>query len=392
MSQHKIKMRRVYDVVIVGGGAVGISAALALAQCGKTILIIEKRKVLPIPSSIDDKTLALSYASMKIYEALGIKSLFNEKAALIKQVQITQQGYFGSCRLDHQKQGVEALGVVIGAQDLECTLYQALPQYPAIKILQTEKELDFQLLNDRWKIEENEATLLIAADGVNSALRKKAFIDCEEIEYGHYAIALNIQFKNKLPNIAIERFLKNGAIALLPWKGDWVTCVWTLQKEEALAMNALDDAGFKIQCEQALGKAFSTIQAMSRRIVYPLKMTLAKNAWGARFLLMGNAAHTLHPIAAQGLNLSLRDIWQLRAQLRQDFLNETDLGSQKFLEKYQQARERDQQRVIFATDKIAKIMANQRLPAYWRAMGITLFDMLSIIRDPFTRYGMGLVG
>lgn len=384
-------MTKQYTVVIIGGGAVGASAALALAQCGKTVLVIEKRKFSSIPSSIHDKTLALSYASVKIYEALGIKSLFNEKAALIKQVQVTQQGQFGSCRLEHRKQGVEALGIVIGAHDLECALYQALEQYPAVKILQTEQDLEPQLLGDRWEIEGNEATLLIASDGVHSTLRKRAFIDCEEIEYGHYAIALNIRLKNMLPNIATERFLKNGAIALLPWKDGWVTCVWTLQKEDAMAMNALDDEGFKMQCEQALGNAFSTIEAMSRRVIYPLKMTLARNAVGARLLLMGNAAHTLHPIAAQGLNLSLRDIWQLRAQLKQDFLNNNDLGSQKFLEKYQRSREADQQRVIFATDKIAKIMANQRLPAYWRAMGITLFDTFPMIKGPFIRYGMGYI-
>lgn len=386
-------MKRQYDVFIVGGGAVGVSAALALAQCGKTVLLIEKRKLSSLSfSSIHDKTLALSYASIKIYEALGIKSLFNEKAALIKQVQVTQQGQFGSCRLDHQKQGVEALGVVVGAHDLEKALYQALEQCSGITLLQTDEDLYPELLFDKWEYGENQASLLIASDGVNSTLRKRAFIDCEEIDYGHYAIALNIRLKNMPPNVATERFLKNGAIALLPWKERWVTCVWTLQKEEAMALNALEDHDFKEQCEQALGNVFSTIEAMSKRMIYPLKMTLARNAFGARFLLMGNAAHTLHPIAAQGLNLSLRDIWQLRSQLRQDFSGNSDLGSQDFLQKYQRAREADQRRVIFATDKIAKVMADDRLPAHWRAVGITLFDIFSAIRDPFTRYGMGLTG
>jgi 2-octaprenyl-6-methoxyphenol hydroxylase len=385
-------MTKQYVFIIMGGGAVGASAALALAQCGKTVLLIEKRKNASRFSSIHDKTLALSYASIKIYETLGIKSLFHEKAAMIKQVQVTQQGQFGSCRLDHQKQKVEALGVVVGAHDLEYALYQALEQCPAVTLLQTEKDLYPELLEDKWKIEENEAALLIASDGVNSTFRKRAFIECEEIEYGHYAIALNIRLKNMPPNVATERFLNNGAIALLPWKEGWTTCVWTLQKEEAIAMNALDDACFKVQCEKALGNAFSTIQAMGQRMMYPLKMTLAKNAFGARFLLMGNAAHTLHPIAAQGLNLSLRDIWQLRSQLKQDFLDDSEVGSQNFLEKYQRAREADQRRVIFATDKIAKIMANERFPAYWRAMGITLFDMFSVIKDPFIRYGIGCLG
>lgn len=384
-------MTKQFDVFIVGGGAVGASAALALAQCGKTVLLIEKKEFTPTTSSIHDKTLALSYASMKIYETLGLPSLFNEKTALIKQVHITQQGQFGSCRLDHRKQGVEALGVVVGAYDLEKALYQVVERCSAITIWQTKKELELQLLQDKWIIEENEAPLLIAADGAQSMLREKAFIDCEEIDYDHYAIAWNLQLKKMPPNVAVERFLANGAIALLPWKDGWTTCVWTLPKEEAMALNALEEAAFKVRAEQALGKAFSTIQAMGRRILYPLKMTLAKNAFGARFLLMGNAAHTLHPIAAQGLNLSLRDIWQLRTQLRHNSMATIDMGSQGFLAQYQQAREADQQRVIFATDKIAKIMANKRVPAYWRAMGITLFDTFSMIRDHFARYGMGVV-
>ncbi len=385
-------MKKQYDVIIVGGGAVGASVALAIGQCNRQVLLIEKRSLDHIrPTlSMNEKTLALSYSSIKIYEALGVLKFFIDKSVSINEVHVTQQGQFGSCRLNHKEQGVDQLGAVVGAHDLEFAIYQTLKACPFVTLMQADEPLQLQRHLNHWEGQDCQAPLLIASDGAQSSLRNKVFIQCNETDYQHCALALNMKMSKMPKGLALERFLDEGAIALLPWQNDWMTCVWTLKKDEAALAMALSDNEFKVKCEQVLGKMYSNIEEMGTRSIYPLQMKLAKNQFSSRFLLMGNAAHSLHPIAAQGLNLSLRDVWQLRSQLRQDPTHLVDMGTEAFLQEYDNKRKADQNRIIRTTSNIASIMANQRVPALLRAMGITLLDTLLPLKIPFTKLSMGL--
>jgi 2-octaprenyl-6-methoxyphenol hydroxylase len=387
------------DCVIVGAGTVGLSLAIAFAQAGYTVTVLERAKTQPsniLP--LNQRTLALSYASFRILETLGVWQHLKETVVPIKQVEVSVQGQFGACRIQHQELGVETLGYVVGLNNLETALLSCAKKLEKIKILQPATLVETKRTESAWQLaihheaslKTMEAKLLVAAEGTESKLREKEGISCRKYEYSHAAIMLNVQFKARLPFAAIERFLKKGALAFLPWQEDLATFVFTIPKTEAADYMALSEEEFINVCQKALGFSYGKIVSLGKRIVVPLSMLLADRQIANRFLLMGNAAHTLHPIAAQGLNLSLRDIWQLRSQLL-IAREHCDLGNRAFLESYQQARESDQKRIIFATDKIARFMSGGPLPMWLRAKGMFLFDCMIPLKNQFSRYSLGLI-
>lgn len=386
-----------YDCVIVGGGAVGASLALALGQQKYKVLLLEKNAQFSNESDTDARTIALSYASLQIYRQMNVWEKLIARAIPIQKVLVTVQGQYGTCRLESEKQGVAALGYVVGLRELEQALYEALSAEPNVQILRPATLVYRSCAPDAWHLKIQQAhenltvkcKLLIAADGVMSHLRQEQSIPQLKKEYEHYAVMANIQIVSKQPFTAYERFLPQGAIALLPWQKDLYTCIWTTSCEEAEMLVQLNSAQFLQKCQRQWGSRIGLMQAVSKRNYFPLQMQLASQQESARFLLMGNAAHSLHPIAAQGLNLSLRDIWQMRSQIIK--ASETvDIGSAIFLNEYTQARKTDQNRIIFATDVIARTMSSGLMPGWMKAAGITLFDCLSPLKNKFTRMGMGL--
>lgn len=376
-----------YDGVIVGGGIVGATLALALAQLGMRVLLLE-RQMPTFTDEVDERTLALSYASAYIYSQLGIWE--NLEFVPIQKVKVCVQGKPNLSCLRAEKLNLPALGYMVSANQLTQIIYQQLAAWK-VEVICAQIE-EQQSYPEQWRLKvasDQEkrwlnSKLLIAADGGDSQLRKKQGILCHSKDYHHCAIMANVQLDEE-PYCAWEQFLVNGAIALLPWKDGYFTCVWTTHTALADLQN-LNDEAFREVCQKQLGERFGKIKKVGKRWCYPLVMQIAKVQHGARFLLMGNAAHQLHPIAAQGLNLSLRDIWQLTNQVKKNY--PCDMGTSTFLEAYMNQRMIDQQRVIFATDKIATFLASDRLAMNVRALGLTLFDVL--FKQPFTHYGVGL--
>lgn len=386
-----------YDCVIVGGGAVGASLALALSQLKYHVLLLEKKTPHLGVQDIDARTLALSYSSYHILQTLGVWEQLAQRAVPIQKVHVSIQGKFGSCRLDCQQQKLNALGYVVGFDDLEMALYQQLGQMETAKVLRPATIQARESSPWGWTLsiatptqtDKIRCRLLVAADGVDSLLREEQSIPFRKKGYGHFAIMNNVRILSHQSYIATERFLDQGAIALLPWREGYATCIWTMDKVQAQKLTELNDEKYMQICQHQLGGRIGKLQAIGKRVSFPLLMRLATQQISSRFLLMGNSAHSLHPIAAQGLNLSLRDIWQIRSQIlkAKEFC---DIGSTSFLSEYVKLREDDQDRVIFATDKIARFMSGGPLPTWLRALGITLFDCLTPLKRQFTHLSMGL--
>ncbi len=389
-----------YDCAIVGAGTVGLSLAIALAQCGYRVVVLEKEDTPPLPTPpIEQRTLALSYASVRILDMLGVWEPLVKPAVPIEQVVVSVQGQYGTCRIRHQECGVEALGYVVGLSTLEDALLQKCQTLEHVTILKPTFLQEYHRSAEDWQLtlitEEKKqalaARILIAADGTHSVLRQSQGIASRQFMYDHFALMMNVRFEAKESCTAIERFLPQGAIALLPWQADLATCVLTLQQDQAQSWMSLSDGELIARCQKQLGFAYGKIVALGKKAAIPLTMSLAEKQMSPRFLLMGNAAHTLHPIAAQGLNLSLRDIWQIRSQLLKYRAHPCDLGAEHFLQEYVEAREPDQKRIIFATDKIARFMAGGPLPTWVRAKGMLLFDCLAPLKNQFSRYSLGLL-
>jgi 2-octaprenyl-6-methoxyphenol hydroxylase len=383
---------RKFDCVIVGGGMVGASLALALGRLNYQILLVEQQLGKTPTCDENARTIALTMSSVAIYQQLQVWPQLAKQAVAIQEVLVTVQKQFGSCRLKATDQQVDALGYVLAVHEVEAALYSALQELPNVTLARGwQLQAQQQHASTWWltianveQTEQIETNLLVAADGAGSALARMRAINFEKIHYDHQAIMVNLQFNSKQPGLAIERFLANGAIAVLPWRNGLATCVWTIKDPQAIM--AMSDEEFIAACQAQLGARSGLVKAVGRRHCLPLNMQLANLQVAHRCVLMGNAAHSLHPIAAQGLNLSLRDIWQFCSLLP----DQVDLGEAAFLEKYLQQRRTDQSRVIFATDKIARFMTKGPLPTWVRAMGITLFDSLTPIKQRFTQLSMGV--
>lgn len=385
----------IYDCVIVGAGAVGASLAVALGRLGLQVLLLEKKAPLFKEESVDSRTIALSYASSRIYEALDVWDRIQPYSVPIQSVHVCVKGQFGSTCLKPSREHA-VLGYVVGIDTLEKQLLAELATLQNVRLLQPACIQARENFENTWrlqilvedKIEEVSTYLLVASDGVNSVLREEQSIHTHTQEYDHYAVLTNLCFDATHPFRAYERFLEQGAIALLPWRENIATCIWTTNQAHAQHLLALEDDAFVLACQEQFGYRLGRFLKVGKRHFFPLHMKLASQQSSVRFLLMGNAAHNLHPIAAQGLNLSLRDVWQVRKQAIS--ANQAHLGSQAFLSEYHQAREGDQSRIIFATDKIARYLSGGVLPAWLRAAGITLFDCIAPLKQKFTSLSMGL--
>lgn len=387
-----------YDAVILGGGVVGATLALMLAQNQYQVLLIEKNSPQPLAEELSARTVALSYASIRILESLQVWQALQQRAMPIKEVAVSVAGRFGRSHLEAKQQGVEFLGQVVTFVELEQALFAALAHLPNVQILRPAILNAYQASEHAWDltIMHHDAKLpvktrlLVAADGLHSTLRTALAIPVNKSDYGHFAVMSNIVCEGMPSHTAIERFLPNGAIALLPWQNNLVTCVLTVTEDRQRTLLQMQETDYLRTCQEALGSRYGKLVRLGKRVALPLAMQVAQQQIGNRFLLMGNAAHSLHPIAAQGLNLSLRDIWQLKKQLTRS-PDPIDLGGAQFLANYQSARGGDQRRIIFATDKIAKYLSGGPLPMELRALGITLFDSFWPAKKLFAHYSMGLM-
>lgn len=386
-----------FDCVIVGGGLVGITFALMLQQLNYQVLVVEKSLPPDPQEDFHARTIALSHASQQIFSQLGIGPKLLARTVPIKKVWVTVKGHLGSSQLQSHYPNIPDLGCVAGFYELENILYEVFLQQAPQGVLRPATLGDIVSCPDGWHLtllgETNlpkiHTRLLVAADGMHSALRQLLQIPVQRYEYNHFALMTNVQLKGRHPFTAVERFLRQGAIALLPWREPYQTCVWTVGAQEKMALQGLTEAAFLKACQEQLGMRYGQLTACSARVCVPLQMQIATQQIAHRFLLLGNAAHSLHPIAAQGLNLSLRDIWQIRTQLLKKS-ERADLGAPYFLNEYLANRKSDQQRIVFATDKIARFMSGGPLPPALRAAGMTIFDCLTPLKTAFTHYSLGL--
>lgn len=378
-----------YNCVIIGAGAVGSTLAIALAKLNYRVLVLDKKELPPLQSN--SKTIALSYASYAILSALEVWPHFDSPIP-IRDVLVTVKGAFGSTCLNQKDK--QPLGFVLGLPALEHGLAKAMLALENIIVLRPQELRSFQR-NEKWHLEipgqdRVSCDLLVSAEGIYSSLRDAHFIQVQKKDYGHIALVCQVQLDKQHENLAYERFLPQGTIALLPWYDDQFTLVWSLSQDKAQQMKALSDADFITNAQAALGHRLGKIQQVFNRNSFPLQMQMACNQSGSRFLLIGNSAHSLHPIAAQGLNLSLRDIWQIRSQILKSAQFDLDLGSTAFLEEYIQARAIDQNKMMAMTDFLAEWVSG-KMPTVLKGIGLNLFDSIKPLKKQFTYFGMGLV-
>ncbi len=386
------------DVLIIGGGLVGASLACALENSGLSVQIVE---AIPYKSdlqpSYDDRTVALSWGSRCIFEGMGIWDAVADRVEAIKTIHISDKGHFGATRLRHEEENVEALGYVAENRVLGEVLYQRLQQNNHIELHCPAELKSVDQKDDRVVaiIKKNKkevvvsARLLVAADGVVSHVRDLLHIGSSVQDYGQSAVIANVTPAVKHNNIAYERFTDQGPIAFLPMTRNRCSVVWTVPVSQADELMKLGDEDFLHLLQQRFGFRLGRFEKVGKRQVYPLKLIETTQVVRNRVVIVGNAAHTIHPVAGQGFNLALRDI----AMLTELIATAADAGDSKLLQSYVEQREDDARRVYRFTDSLVKIFSNSSAPlGHLRAAGLVAVGLVPQLRHQLARQSMGLSG
>lgn len=386
------------DIVISGGGPVGLMLAIGLAQKGFQVVLAELYQPVDsleqVKNSFDGRVLALSHGSRLILEEIGVWQALSEFVTDIEHVHVSQKGYLGITKLHASEAQVPALGYSIQSSDLGKVLWERACTEDAITILCPASLSDFtqdeQRVQAQIQVEgevvQVSAKFIIGADGTDSQVRKVLALPIEEKFYHAYGVIAKIETEQHPQGWSYERFTEQGPVALLPMQGHFHKAVMVCPEEQVEEVKALSDGAFIERFSEKMGERLGRFTSVSQRMAYPLKETYVPQMVVGRAVLMGNASHTQHPVAAQGLNLGIRDIGEFLTGLQQ----RDDLDSTEFLQSYAQSRKADHQKVMGLTDSLIQVFQHTSpLVGHLRGVGLMAMQAAPKLRKRFTRFAMG---
>ncbi|WP_313239212.1 2-octaprenyl-6-methoxyphenyl hydroxylase [Stutzerimonas kunmingensis] len=385
------------SLAIIGGGLVGASLALALQdgarERGWRIHLIEPFEPgHDYQLSYDARSTALSYGTRLIYQRLGLWERIAERAEPILRIHVSERGSFGAARLDCTREGVEALGYVVENAWIGHCLWQALDDQVVVRHCPAEVErLEPGATGYRLSFTDGqqlECDLTVLADGGRSGLREQLGIQVSRRPYGQTALIANITPGKPHGGLAFERFTEHGPMALLPLQDDRCALVWTRSQADAARLAQEHEAVFLGELQEAFGYRLGALQQVGARHLYPLTLIEAEEQVRSGLVVLGNAAHSLHPIAGQGYNLSLRDVEALSvALLRSD----AALGDLAVLQEYARRQRFDQRVTVGFSDQVTRLFGDSgRLVAAGRNLGLLGLDLMPAAKRWFARQAMGL--
>ena len=397
------------EVIIVGGGMVGLSLALMLAKTNIAVKLLEAIKypnyddanLAPYHSSFDARNSALSRRSVQIYQGLGLWNALQAHATPILEVNITEQGGFGKARLKADQEKVESFGQVIENAWLGRVLLTEVKQQPLIELIDgvqvtsLTQDAEFAYIEAQRGdyTHKLQSKLVIAADGRDSFCRQALGIGASVHDYDQVAIVTTVQTSKPHAHVGFERFSPLGPLALLPLPGEYRrSVVWPVKKgTEGEWLGDENDQHFLDALQQTYGDRAGKFQKTGKRFSFPLSQVLAEKQAVGRVVLMGNAAHTIHPVAGQGFNLCMRDAYVLVRYLKEQLEQNADVGDVSMLQDYEKSRLTDQKRVIKFCDSVVRGFSNQNpVLKFIRNSGLVAFETIPGFKPLVASYAMGL--
>ncbi|TBV11886.1 2-octaprenyl-6-methoxyphenyl hydroxylase [Stutzerimonas kirkiae] len=385
-------------LAIIGGGMAGASLALALQagarQRGWTLHLIEPfAPGASYQPSYDARSTALSHGSRLIYERLGVWPVIAERAEPIRHIHVSERGRLGVTRLHAGQERVPALGYVVENAWLGHCLWQALDsrcvQLHCPEQVQTLAPVEgggYRLVLRQQG--ELECALAVLADGGRSDLREQLGIGVRRSPYGQSALIANVTPGKSHAGMAFERFTDEGPLALLPLQDNRCALVWSRPPEQAERLAGLPAAAFLDELQQAFGYRLGGFRQVGSRHLYPLELIEAEEQVRSGLVVLGNAAHSLHPIAGQGYNLSLRDAWALAETLLHSPAAPGELAA---LQDFQRRQARDQWLTVGASDHLTRLFGDSaRGLGIARSMALSALDLLPPAKHWLARQAMGL--
>lgn len=396
-----------FDITIVGGGMVGISLALMLAKELPPNIHIALLESFPLPQagelshqpSFDARSTALAAGSRRLFESIDVWSALSPHLTPIRQVHVSDRGHFGGLVMQGSDYGLEALGYVVENAWLGKVLAANLRQ-SRVRLFAPCEVAALKPRAEGYRLElasgENlDAGLLILADGVESSLRERLGIASDTQNYNQVAIVANVLANQAHKGVAFERFTNAGPIALLPMgeaeSARQSALIWTQPEAAAEDLLKASEGEFLASLQQRFGYRQGQFVGLSQRHSYPLKLVQSREQIRRHLVVMGNAAHSLHPVAGQGFNLALRDCAALSRVLAAANTASEALGELSVLERYLAAQAADQAITIQLSHQFVRLFSTKN-PAFslLRALGFAGLDMVPAAKQAFARQTMGM--
>ena len=387
------------DVAIVGGGLVGLCAALVMQHPARRVTVLEARGLeVPRASGLDARSIVLSASSARIFQALGIWQRLAAEATPVRFIHVSSRGRWGVTRLRAEDYRLEALGYVIENHNLARVLLEAAAESKRIKLVDG---AEFSALSAtdparveylrRGRRQSVDASLVLVADGAESAAREALGIGHETIDYGQSAVVFNVEVGKPQAGAAYERFTDEGPLAMLPLGGKRYACVWTMSPRRAASLGDLGDDDFGAALQACFGFRLGPLERIGERVTIAIRRTRAQGLHAGRCLLLGNAANALHPVAGQSFNLSLRDVACLyELFVDYDLAGLDDVSLARLAGEFENLREREHRRVIGYGDGLVTLFSNP-LPVVdrLRAAGLGALDLMPALKAEAAFAGMG---
>lgn len=388
-------MTESFDIAIVGGGMVGASLAVALENLGVTTALIE---AVPHDAasqpSFDERTTALSNGSRRILDTLKVWPAVAGDATPIARVHVSDQGHFGFARIDAAEQGLPSLGYVVPNRSLGAALWAALANRRDVRVFcparvarVEARDRSVELILAQTTIE---ARLVVAADGIESAVRRAFGVEADVRDYHQTAVISTVLPDKFHHHVAYERFTRTGPLALLPLADGRCTLVLTLTPDLAERAMRWSDEEFLAEVQQRFGFRLGRFLKVGRRIAYPLSLSRSRKTSAGRCVIVGNAAQGLHPVAGMGFNLGLRDAASLAELIA---AHRDDPGSGALTAAYDGWRAADRRGIIAFTDGLVRLFAARLGPVRrLRNLGLLAFDLLPPAKAALSSLSTGAAG
>jgi len=387
------------DVVIIGGGLVGGPLACALAQSGLRVAVIDHEPAdLQLAPSYDGRASALALGPQRVLEQVGLWQFIEPDAAPIKDIRVVDGASPLFLHYDHRALGDDPFGWIVENRVMRYALTQRFVELPNLQLFAPVSVTDIRRESDAARLTLSNgqtltAALVVAADGRRSPTRHSAGIGITSWGYDQTAIVCTIAHERPHRDVALEHFLPSGPFAILPLPGNRSSVVWSEKGALVPKIMAQSDDDFMVELSERFGRHLGQIRLEGPRFAYPLTLQLADAYTAPRLALIGDAAHGMHPVAGQGMNMGLRDVAALAEIVVTAHRLGQDIGAATVLDDYARWRRFDNLLMLALTDMVVRLFSNHVKPlAVARSLGLAAVQQLPGVKKFFMRHAMGLVG
>lgn len=386
-----------YDVVIIGGGMVGLALAASLHNSPLRLAVVEGFPPQTPIETVTERVSALNLASQQLLEELGVwQSLRQLRATPYAQMQVWEKDSFAEIAFDCKPLGLSHLGHIVENHLIQHQLWEQVQQQKNAEILTAlPTRMNIGQHNAIISLDNNEllsTKLIVGADGANSWVRKQADIPLSFRDYGHYALVCHVKTTEPHQNVARQIFAPDSILAFLPLhQADLCSIVWSLPPERAQFLTSCDESEFNKALTVAFDNRLGLCRVASNRKTFPLTARYARNFAQNRTALIGDAAHTIHPLAGLGVNLGFQDAVYLAYQIEKNLNSGLDIGEYRTLRQYERSRKAEAAKMLITMQGLKDLFSGDNpLKKLVRGIGLTATNRFEPVKNQLIKEALGL--